>query len=154
MGRSIEKLFRAPYAVPNGLQVVERPREAGTPEGQAVWIADQITDRVALVALDEADGEYGVPRLIHEIGTESSNTSGLTYGAGSLWLAANGPAGRWRAPRSADAKEGRGEILQVDPATGRTLSRFPVPGGGGVHGIDYDRFDAGMLWVTTLKSQT
>ena len=39
MGRKIEKLFRAPYGVPNGLQVTD----------EGLWIADQITDRVALV---------------------------------------------------------------------------------------------------------
>ena len=29
-----------------------------------------------------------------------------------------------------------------------------MPGGGGVHGIEYDHFEAGLLWVTTLKDQT
>ena len=35
MGRKIEKLFRAPYGVPNGLQVTD----------EGLWVADQITDR-------------------------------------------------------------------------------------------------------------
>lgn len=141
---TITKLFRAPYATPNGLQL--------TPEG--LWIVDQITDRVALVDPSGASEDYGVPKLIRDIPTESSNTSGLTYGDGSLWLAANGSAHLWRPPRPKDALAAQGEILRVDPRTGATQARYPVPGGGGVHGIEYDPHEAGMLWVTTLKSQT
>jgi streptogramin lyase len=78
----------------------------------------------------------------------------LTFGAGSLWLAANGSGERWRSARPTDAAQGAGEVFRVDPATGRTVRRYPVPGGGGVHGIDFDPFDEGMLWVTTLKRKT
>ena len=49
MGRTVEKLFRAPYGVPNALQVVK----------EGLWITDQITDRVALVEIAEPS-EYGV----------------------------------------------------------------------------------------------
>jgi sugar lactone lactonase YvrE len=120
-----------------------------------LWIADQVTDRVELVRLDEAaDDEYGVPWLLRDLATESSNTSGLTAGEGSLWLAANGSAKRWRAARPTDAADGSGEILRVDPETGKTRSRHLVPGGGGTHGVEYDRFEEGTLWVTTLRSQT
>ena len=35
MSRTIEKLFRAPYGVPNGLQVTD----------EGLWIVDQITDQ-------------------------------------------------------------------------------------------------------------
>jgi streptogramin lyase len=143
VARQIETLFRAPYALPNDLQMTE----------QGLWIVDQVTDRVALVAPDAPDPEYRTCRMAHEIATESSNTSGLAYGEGSLWLAANGSgAGRWRTPRETDASEG--EILRVDPATGKTLHRFPVPGGGGTHGLDYDPYEPGTLWLTTLRAQT
>jgi streptogramin lyase len=144
--RSIQTLFRAPYAMPNDLQITE----------QGLWIVDQITDRVALVRRDlPPDAEYRVPCLIREIATESSNTSGLTFGGDSLWLAANGSgSGRWRTPRPSDATEGRGEILEVDPVTGATRNRYPVPGGGGTHGLDYDPIEGGSLWLTTLASQT
>lgn len=141
MVAQIEKLFRAPYGVPNGLQVTE----------DGLWIADQISDRLALVEM-AAPSMYGVTKLIREIPTESSNTSGLAYGAGSLWVAANGAATLWRGARATDA--GDGEILQVDPDSGRTLQRWPVPGGGGVHGIEYDPYDDGCLWITTLRQQT
>ena len=79
----IEKVFRSPYSVPNGLQVTD----------DGLWIVDQITDRVALVEIT-ADEDYTVPKLIRDIPSESSNTSGMTYGDGALWLAANGSGER------------------------------------------------------------
>ena len=88
MSRTIEKLFRAPYGVPNALQVVE----------EGLWITDQITDRVALIEIAEPS-EYGVTRLIRDIPSESSNTSGMAWGGGSLWLAANGAGTLWRPAR-------------------------------------------------------
>jgi hypothetical protein len=116
-----------------------------------LWIADQISDRLALIEI-ATPSEYGVTKLIREIPTQSSNTSGLAVGASSLWVAANGPATLWRKARATDAASG--EILQVDPESGRTLQRWPVPGGGGVHGIEYDPYDEGHLWITTLAQQT
>ena len=141
MAYRIEKLFRAPYGVPNGLQV----------SAEGLWIADQITDRVALVEIAEPS-IYRVTRWLREVPSESSNTSGLAYGGGSLWLAANGDGSMWRPLRETDAAGG--EILRIDPCSGNTLARFRVPGGGGVHGIEYDHFESGFLWVTTLADQT
>lgn len=138
-----KKLFRAPYAVPNGLQV--------TAEG--LWIADQISDRVALVEVAEP-GDYGVTKLIREIPSESSNTSGISFDGEALWLAANGAASLWRPPRVHDAQPHMGEILKIVPATGATLERYPLPGGGGTHGVEYDPYEPGIIWLTTLKSQT
>jgi len=143
MGRTIEKLFRAPYGVPNALQEVE----------EGLWITDQITDRVALVEI-AAPFEYGVTKLIRDIPSDSSNTSGMAWGGGSLWLAANGAASLWRPEKSTDAEQGMGEVFELDPVTGATRNRYPVPGGGGVHGMEYDPFAAGHVWITTLKSQT
>ena len=60
----------------------------------------------------------------------------MAYGGGYLWMAANGPALR-REPRPTDAKTGR--VLKVDPETGKTLARHPIPGGGGVHGLTWNR---------------
>ncbi|MFN8490416.1 MAG: hypothetical protein U0350_22700 [Caldilineaceae bacterium] len=142
MSRKFEKLFRSPYAVPNCLQITD----------EGLWIVDQITDRVALVDPVTPVDHYGVNKWIREIATESSNTSGLSYGDGALWLGANGPGTLWRPIRATDAQEG--DILKVDPATGKTLARYPLPGGGGTHGLDYDHFEPGMIWLTTLKSQT
>ncbi len=75
-------------------------------------------------------------------------------GDGALWLAANGAGTLWRKARPTDAHPHTGEILRVDPISGATTGRWPVPGGGGVHGIDYDVFEPGHLWITTLKEQT
>lgn len=143
MSAHIERLFRAPYSVPNGIHA--------TADG--LWVADQITDRVASIAWGDPN-DYGVTQFLRDIPTESSNTSGLTYGEGSLWLAANGPGTIWRPARPTDAEKGKGEILRVDPVSGATQGRWPVPDGGGVHGIEYDPFEPGRLWVTTLHSQT
>jgi streptogramin lyase len=144
MTRRIEKLFRAPYAVPNGMQLTE----------EGLWLADQITDRAALVDVTKHSDYYGTPHLIREIPSDSSNTSGLTYGEGALWFAANGSAELFRLGRPNDAQKEKGEVLKVDPETGETLGRYLVPGGGGIHGIEYDLYEPGMLWLTTLKSQT
>lgn len=144
VSRKIEKLFRAPYSVPNGLQITD----AG------LWIVDQITDRVALVNINDKIDYYEVPKFIRDIPSECSNTSGLGWGDGALWLAANGGAQLWRPARPHDADAHNGEILKVDPQTGATLARYPLPGGGGTHGLEFDRFEADTLWVTTLKSQT
>jgi hypothetical protein len=142
MARPIEKLFRAPYAVPNGLQVTD----------EGLWIVDQITDRVALVEISDPS-DYGVTKLIRDIPSESSNTSGLAYGGGALWLAANGQGGGWRLARPTDAKPSLGEIIKTHPQTGETLQRYPIPDGGGTHGVEYDHYEEGYLWVETLKHQ-
>lgn len=142
MDVEIKTLFRAPYALPNGLQVTD----AG------LWVVDQVTDRVALVEIRDEVDEYGVTLMQKEIPSESSNTSGLAWGDGSLWLAANGNGSRWRFARETDAQSG--EILRVDPDSGATQARWELPGGGGTHGIEFDVFEEGTLWVTTLRQQT
>jgi len=140
---TITRLFRSPFSLPNGIQA--------TSDG--LWVADQITDRVAFIGWGPPN-EYGVTQYQREINTESSNTSGLSWGDDSLWLAANGPGTLWRPARPTDATKGRGDILRVDPATGATQGRWHVPDGGGVHGIEVDPLEPGYLWVTTLHSQT
>ena len=138
----IRNLFRSTYGVPNGLQTTD----------DGLWIADQVTDRCSLMDTNETDDYYGVAKQIREIPSESSNTSGLTYGDGLLWFAANGAGGRWRTARDTDAPTG--EAHGVDPATGDTKRREKIPDGGGTHGIEHDKFEPETLWLTTLKSQT
>ena len=128
----IELLWKSPDPHPNAL--------AETQEG--LWVGDQITDNAHLL-----DWETG--RVIRKVPTESSNTSGLAYGGGFLWMAANGPAKPLpfgREARPTDAKSG--EVIKADPMTGKTIARYPVPGGGGVHGITWVE---NSLWITTLK---
>ena len=141
MNVKITNFFRAQYGVPNGIQLTD----------DGLWIADQVTDRCALMDISEVDDTYGVTKLIKEIPSESSNTSGLTYGEGLLWFAANGPGGRWRTERSTDAPHGDG--LGVDPKTGKTKRRENIPGESGTHGIEYDSFEPGTLWIQELKAQ-
>jgi streptogramin lyase len=123
----VRKLFKSPDGHPNALET--------TSEG--LWIGEQTTDRAYLT---DWDG-----KVLRQVDTESSNTSGIAYGAGFLWMAANGKA-IGRAAKPTDASTG--EVLKVDPETGKTIARYPIPGGGGVHGLE---FAEGTLWITSLK---
>ena len=73
MNPVITRYMSAPYGAPNGLQVTD----------EGLWVVDQFTDRVALLAL-EAPHEYSVSRILRELSTESSNTSGMSFGEGGL----------------------------------------------------------------------
>src|SRR5947209_8168791 len=129
-GMKITKLYKSPDGHPNGLE--------STPEG--LWIGEQTTDRAYLV-------DWTTGKVLKKVETESSNTSGIAYGGGFLWMAANGKAvGRPAKPTDATT----GEVVQVDPKNGKTVSRHPIPGGGGVHGLE---FAEGKLWLTSLKIQ-
>jgi streptogramin lyase len=123
----VTKLFKSPDRHPNGLES----------SSEGLWIGEQTTDRAHLV---DWQG-----KVLRSVQTESSNTSGIAYGDGSLWMAANGAA-IGRAPKPTDATTG--EVIKVDPATGKTLGRYPIPGGGGVHGLE---FAEGTLWITSLQ---
>src|SRR6266545_4730403 len=89
----VVKLFKSPDGHPNGLETVK----------EGFWIGEQTTDRAHLVTFD------GKP--IRSVGTDSSNTSGIAYGGGFLWMAANGKAiGREARPTDASS----GEVVQAD----------------------------------------
>lgn len=122
----VVKLFRSPDGHPNALETAR----------EGFWIGEQLTDRAHLV---DWKG-----KLLRTVETESSNTSGIAYGGGFLWMGANGKAtGRPAKPTDATT----GEVIKVDPATGKTLGRYPIPGGGGVHGLE---FAERTLWMTSL----
>ena len=123
----VEVLWRSPDGHPNALEATE----------EGLWVGEQVTDNAYL--LDWATG-----RVLQKVETESSNTSGIAYGGGFLWMAANGKA-LWRKPKPADATTGA--VLKVDPKTGKTVERYSIPGGGGVHGLLWAE---NFLWVTTL----
>ena len=129
----VERLFKAPDKHPNALEA--------QPDG--LWIGDQVSERVFKV-----DWETG--KVLHDIQTESHNTSGLAFGAGSLWLGANGGVSGRRPPRPADKPYG--EVVQADPKTGKTIKLHSLLWGGGVHGITFVP-ETGMLWVTALSLQ-
>lgn len=124
----VTKLFRSPDGHPNGLE--------STPEG--LWVGEQVTDIAYL--LDWKTGE-----TLKKVPTESSNTSGIAYGGGYLWMGANGgPTGRMARPGELTY----GRIVKVDVETGRTVGVYRNPDEGGVHGIVYAD---DSLWFTCFK---
>src|SRR5262245_46757597 len=69
----VERLFKAPDIHPNALEA--------TADG--LWIGDQVSEKVFRV-------DWQTGKVLHEVQTESHNTSGVAVGAGYLWLGANG----------------------------------------------------------------
>ena len=128
--------FRSPYAQPNGMQITD----------EGLWVADQVTDRCALVETENVN-RYGKTLVLREFDTESSNTSGMTYGDGALWLAANGPGAKYRPARDSDFPSGA--TVKVDPQNGKTLEHWTMPHEGGTHGIEFDNYEAGTMWLAT-----
>src|SRR5215471_14928651 len=82
------RLFKSPDGHPNALEA--------TPEG--LWVGEQVTDRAYLL-------DWKTGAVLKKVDTESSNTSGIAYGGGYLWMAANGgPV--MRDPRPGERKDG------------------------------------------------
>ncbi|MGQ0734755.1 MAG: hypothetical protein ACT4QD_14010 [Acidobacteriota bacterium] len=129
----VERLFRAPDRHPNALEA--------TPDG--LWIGDQVSERIYKV-----DWETG--KVLHDVQTESHNTSGLAVGAGYLWVGANGGVSGRRPARPTD--RAYGEVIQADLTTGKTIKVHPLIWGGGVHGITYVP-QTRTLWITALSIQ-
>ncbi len=124
-------------AVPTRQAKVERLFKA--PDG--LWIGDQVSEKVFRV-------DWKTGKLLHEVQTESHNTSGIAVGAGYLWLGANGGVSGRRPPRPTDKPFG--EVIQADLKTGKTVKIHQLPWGGGVHGITFVP-QTQTLWVTALS---
>lgn len=125
----VTRVFKSPDGFPNALEA--------TPEG--LWVGEQTTDRAYL--LDWKSG-----KVKKKVDTTSSNTSGIAFGGGFLWMAANGFA-IGRSKKSTDHPTGA--VLKVDPKTGNTVAEWPIPyGGGGVHGLEYVD---GFLWMASHR---
>ena len=112
-------LFKSPEGYPNAMTVA--------PDG--LWIAEQKSDNAHLV---DWNG-----KLLKTVNTESKNTSGMGYGDGCLWMAANA------APQG---------VFQTDMRS-RTVSHRQIPlgpreNGGGCHGVEYVD---GKLWIAALR---
>ena len=69
--RRVEKLFKAPGEMPNGLQTTD----------DGLWILDQ-KDPNKVHKVRYEDG-----KVLKEIQTEGHHSSGITYGNGALWIA-------------------------------------------------------------------
>jgi sugar lactone lactonase YvrE len=124
----VVRLFKSPDGHPNALEA--------TPDG--LWVGEQVTDKAYL--LDWKSG-----KVLQQVETESSNTSGIAYGGGYIWMAANGAA-LGRLARRDEPKHGR--IVKVDPQSGRTVGVYTTPDGGGCHGLVYAE---DKLWMTCFK---
>jgi streptogramin lyase len=129
----VERLFKAPDANPNALEAAS----------DGLWIGDQVSERVFKV-------DWRTGKVLHEVQTESHNTSGVAVGAGYLWLGANGGVSGRRPPRPSDKPFG--EVIQADLKTGKTVRIHQLPWGGGVHGITFVP-QTQTLWVTALSIQ-
>ena len=108
-------VFTAPGQQANGL--------AAAPEG--LWICDQRNDHCYLVRYDTGATISAFPSPVR-------NASGIAYGAGSVWPAANRlPAATYR----------------HDARTGHCLADLVFPDGdrGGVHGIEWAPTDPAAL---------
>lgn len=127
----VTKLFKSPDGYPNALEA--------TPEG--LWVGEQVTDIAYL--LDWKTGE-----VLKKVPTESSNTSGMAYGGGYLWMGANG-APALRLARPGELKTRR--IVKVDPDDGRTMGIFDIPDGSGAHGLAWGD---NALWLICFKWNT
>jgi hypothetical protein len=121
-------LFKSPDGFPNAI--------AASPEG--LWIAEQLTltdppsGKTNNVYLVDWNG-----KVLKTVRNESRNTSGMGYGGGYLWIAANAPP------------EG---IFQTD-LNSRTISHRQIPlgppgDGGGCHGCMYHD---GKLYLNALR---
>jgi hypothetical protein len=127
----VERLFKAPDIHPNALE--------SAPDG--LWIGDQVSERVFKV-------DWQTGKVLHELQTESHNTSGLAVGGGYLWLNANGGVSGRRPPRPAD--QPFGEIVQADLKSGKTINVIRPPWRGGVHGITWNE-QTRTLWSVALN---
>jgi hypothetical protein len=127
----VERLYKAPDIHPNALEAA--------PDG--MWIGDQVSERVFRV-------DWQTGKVLHEVQTESHNTSGIAVGGGYLWLNANGGVSGRRPSRPADKPFG--EIIQVDIKTGKTVKVFTPPWRGGLHGNVYVE-QTQTLWSVALN---
>jgi hypothetical protein len=122
----VEILWKAPDGHPNALEATD----------EGLWVGDQISDAAHLL-------DWKTGRLIRSVQTECYNTSGIAYGGGFLWMAANG-ALKVRPRRSTDGDDAA--ILKVDPNTGKTLARCPFPGAS-LHELEWVESEK-LLWAT------
>ena len=103
------RVFLAPGEQVNGLEAV--------PEG--LWLCDQRNNRCYLI-------DYSGRELM-SFPSPARNASGITFGAGSVWVASNA-----RPPL----------IFRHDPSSGQCLAYLVLSPEGGVHGLQWRPYAA------------
>jgi streptogramin lyase len=101
--------FAGPGRQVNGLEAV----------ADGLWLCDQRDNHAYLVGYDG--------RVQTSFPSPARNASGITFGAGSVWIASN--TRPWL-------------IFRHDPATGHCLGYLPLEGEGGVHGLQWRPYAA------------
>ena len=66
--------------------------------------------------------DWQTHKVLHQVQTESHNTSGMAVGGGYLWMSANGGVSNRRPARPTDFPYD--EIVQADMETGKTVRRY------------------------------
>ena len=82
----VVKLYKSPDEHPNALEATK----------DALWVGGQVTEKAY-----KCDWKTG--KSLHEIQTESHNTSGIAVGGGYVWMSANGSTSNRRPPRPTGA---------------------------------------------------
>jgi hypothetical protein len=126
-------LFKAPPGYPNAVAIA--------PEG--LWVAEQKKQNFGKDATRSPEACWLLDwngKLLKTVLTESSNTSGMAYGDGYVWMGANGGPG---------GSEG---IYQTD-MNSKTVSHRQIPlgqvdDGGGCHGLMWHE---GKLWIVANR---
>jgi streptogramin lyase len=107
---SAQIAFKGPGEQVNGLEAV--------PEG--LWLCDQQDNRCYLVDFKG--------RVLTSFPSPARNASGITFGAGSVWVASNTKPSI---------------IFRHDPANGQCTAYIVLSGEGGVHGLQWRPYEAG-----------
>ena len=126
----VVKVFKGPDPHPNALEATK----------DALWIGGQVTEIAYKV-------DWTTHKVLHQVQTESHNTSGMAVGGGYLWMSANGGVSNRRPPRPTDFPYD--EVVQCDLETGKTIRRYRPPWPGGSHGIAWVK-ETNTLWVTAV----
>src|SRR5437016_12154792 len=126
----VVKVFKGPDEHPNALEATK----------DALWIGGQVSEIAYKV-------DWKTHKVVHQVQTESHNTSGMAVGGGYLWMSANGGVNNRRPPRPTDFPYD--EIVQCDLETGKTIRRYRPPWPGGSHGIAWVE-ETNTLWVTAV----
>ena len=123
-------LFKVPHGYPNGVAIA--------PEG--VWVAEQKAQGYGKTngpIVEDAWLFDWNGKLLKTVHTPSSNTSGLAYGNGHVWMGANG------------GPEGVYEVdMDSHLVNHRQIPLGPASNGGGCHGL---MWHDGKLWIVANR---